>query len=83
MQRCPGSGADPAARSGEEDACHAGSIRKFARLAKPARLAPCARRVKGRQSFQPTTGRDKVPGLYDGQGACWPSVAQVVEHASA
>lgn len=33
--------------------------------------------------WAPISGRDKVPGLYDGQGACWPSVAQVVEHASA
>ena len=31
----------------------------------------------------PLTGRDKAAGLYDGQGAFWPSVAQVVEHASA
>lgn len=33
--------------------------------------------------WQPLTGRDKAPGLYDGQGSFWPSVAQVVEHASA
>ncbi len=30
----------------------------------------------------PLTGRDKAAGLYDEQGAFWPSVAQVVEHAS-
>ncbi|QJD78839.1 polysaccharide deacetylase family protein [Spirosoma rhododendri] len=33
--------------------------------------------------WAPLTGRDKAPGLYDEQGACWHSVAQVVEHASA
>lgn len=30
----------------------------------------------------PLTGRDKAAGLYDEQGAFWPSVAAVVEHAS-
>ena len=33
--------------------------------------------------WAPLTGRDKAAGLYDGQGAFWPTVAQVVEHASA
>ncbi|WP_345271519.1 polysaccharide deacetylase family protein [Nibrella viscosa] len=31
----------------------------------------------------PLVGRDKAPGLYDGQGAFWPGVQQVVQHASA
>ena len=31
----------------------------------------------------PLTGKDKVPGLLDQQGAFWHSVTQVVEHASA
>lgn len=33
--------------------------------------------------WSPLVGREKAPGLYDGQGAFWHSVAQVVEHASA
>ncbi len=33
--------------------------------------------------WQPLTGREKAPGLYDEQGSFWHSVAQVVTHASA
>ena len=33
--------------------------------------------------WMPLIGRDKAPGLYDEQGSLWPSVAQVVAHASA
>jgi hypothetical protein len=32
--------------------------------------------------WSPLLGRDKVPGLYDEQGALWHTVAQVVEHAT-
>ncbi len=32
--------------------------------------------------WSPLTGREKAAGLYDEQGAFWPTVAQVVEHAS-
>lgn len=32
--------------------------------------------------WSPIVGRDKAPGLYDGQGAFWHSVAEVVQHAS-
>ncbi|MVM28922.1 ChbG/HpnK family deacetylase [Spirosoma sp. HMF4905] len=33
--------------------------------------------------WSPLLGREKVPGLYDEQGNLWPSVAEVVAHASA
>lgn len=33
--------------------------------------------------WSPLAGKATVPGLHDGQGAFWHSVAQVVEHASA
>ena len=33
--------------------------------------------------WMPLVGRDKAPGLYDEQGSLWPTVAQVVAHASA
>ncbi|WP_420151611.1 polysaccharide deacetylase family protein [Spirosoma sp.] len=33
--------------------------------------------------WSPLMGKDKVPGLVDEQGAFWPSVEQVVQHASA
>ncbi|MCY7349336.1 MAG: polysaccharide deacetylase family protein [Cytophagaceae bacterium] len=32
--------------------------------------------------WQPLVGKEKAPGLYDGQGSFWRSVAQVVEHAT-
>ncbi len=32
--------------------------------------------------WPPLTGRDPAAGLYDEQGAYWPTVAQVVEHAT-
>lgn len=32
--------------------------------------------------WYPIVGRDKAPGLYDGQGSFWPEVADVVAHAT-